>query len=62
MEQLLIEEWDNIITFDRKLIFQLRQKIYFKVKNHFMNMHFDTTCDGCRRYESTLKHTLECKS
>ena len=36
--------------------------MHFKVKVHFRNMHFDTICDGCRLYESTSKHTLECKS
>ena len=34
----------------------------FKVKSHFRNMHIDTVCDGCRIFQSTTKHTLECKS
>ena len=25
-------------------------------------MHFDVICDGCRVYESTTQHTLECAS
>ena len=63
MQEYLTEEWDTINNFDRKLIFQLRAKMHFKIKkSHFRNMHFDTICDGCRQNESTSKHTLECKT
>ena len=62
MQEYLTEEWENINNCERKLIFQLRTKMHFKVKSHFRNMHIDTVCDGCRIFQSTTKHTLECKS
>ena len=34
----------------------------FKIKTHFRNMHENTLCDGCHLQESTIQHTLECKS
>ena len=36
--------------------------MHFKIKSHFRNMHFDIICDGCRVYESTTQHILECAS
>ena len=62
MQEYLTEEWENIINCERKLIFQLRTKMHFKVKSHFRNMHIDTVCDCCWIFQSTAKHTLECKS
>ena len=58
MQEYLTKEWDDINNFEKKL----RTKMHFKGKSHFMNMHLDTNCNGCRIYESTSKHTLECKS
>ena len=46
---------------ERKLILQSRTKMNFKVKSHFRRMHTDTLCDGCRKMESTTKHSLECQ-
>ena len=62
MQEYLTEEWDDINSFEKKRIFQWRVKMHFKVKSHFRNMHLDTICDGCRIFESTSEHTLECKS
>ena len=52
----------EINSYERKVIFQLRTRMHFKIKNHFRNMHEDSICDGCRKYESTTKHTLECET
>ena len=58
----LTEESEYINNYERKLLFQLRTKMYFKIKSHFRNMHLDTICDGCRIPESTREHTLGCPS
>jgi hypothetical protein len=47
---------------ERKLIFQTRRQMLFKIKTHFRNMYIDTVCEGCRTEESTVEHTLECKA
>ena len=50
----------DITNDERKLIFQLRTKMCFKVKSHFRSMHLNVVCEGCFTEESTTKHTLEC--
>ena len=50
----------DITNDERKLIFQLRTKMCFKVKSHFRSMHLNIVCEGCLTEESTTKHTLEC--
>ena len=62
MQNYLSSEDIDITNEDRKLIFQLRTKMHFKIKTHFRNMHENTLCSGCRIQESTTQHTLECKS
>ena len=34
----------------------------FKIKTHFRQMYQDTICEGCRKEESTTKHTVECQA
>ena len=46
----------------KEVIFQLRTRIHFKIKSHFINMHGNIICDGCREWESNTKHTLECET
>ena len=62
MQNYLRTEDIEITNYERKLIFQLRTKMNFKIKTHFRNMHENTLCDGCHLQESTIQHTLECKS
>ena len=62
MQNYLTEENEEVNNFERKLIFQLRTKMHFKIKSHFRNMHFDVICEGCRMTESTTQHTLECQN
>ena len=52
----------EITNQERKLIFQLRTKMCFKIKSHFRNMYQNTICEGCQLNESTTEHTLECVS
>ena len=40
MQEYLTEEWDTINNFDRKLIFQLRAKMHFKIKKSFQEYAF----------------------
>ena len=49
---------DNIDE-ERKVIFQLRTRMNYNIKNNFRNMHKDTVCEGCNVEKS--KHTKECK-
>ena len=60
MQSYLTEENEYINNYERKIVFQLRTKMHFKIKSHFRGMHFDTICDGCRISQSTTQHTLEC--
>ena len=60
MQNYLKSEDMDINNDERKLILQLRTKMNFKVKSHFKRMHTDTICDGCRKVESTTRHSLEC--
>ena len=62
MQNYLQSEDLEINNDERKLIFQLRTKINFKVKTHFKGMYRNTVCDGCNISESTTKHSLECES
>ena len=58
---LISAEEMDILDHERKYIFQLGTKLHFKIKSHFMHMHLDTLCDGCRIDDSTTKLTLECR-
>ena len=60
MQTYLGSEDIDITNEERKLIFQLRTKMCFKIKTHFRNMYANTICEGCHLNESTTKHTLEC--
>ena len=60
IQNYLKYEDGDINNFERKLIFQLRTDMCFKIKTHFKHMYQDTICEGCRQEESTTKHTLEC--
>ena len=52
---------DMHITNDkRKLIFQLRTKISFRIKYHLRRMHSYIICEGCFIEQWKTKHTLEC--
>ena len=62
MQNYLQSEDLEINNDERKLIFQLRTKINFKVKTHFKGVYRNTVCDGCNIIESTTKHSLECES
>ena len=44
----------------KKIVFQIRTKKHYKLKTHFRNMYEDVICNGCRKAESTTRHTLEC--
>ena len=52
----------DITNEERKIIFQLRNKMHFKIKTHFRNMHASTNCEGCKNEPLTTKHALECSS
>ena len=60
MQNYLHSEDLDIQNYERKIIFQLRTQMHFKIKTHFQNMHQDIICDRCRKAESTTRHTLEC--
>ena len=60
MQNYLRSEDLDIQNHERKIIFQLRTNMHFKIKTNFRNMYLDTICDGCRKAESTTRHTLEC--
>ena len=62
MQNYLKSEDIDITNNERKLIFQFRTSMNFNIKSHFRHMHSDNICDGCRQYESTTRHTLECQS
>ena len=61
MQNYLVSEDIDITKNERKLIFQLRTKMSFKIKSHFKSMHSNIICEGCFEQESTTEHTLECK-
>ena len=46
MQNYLRTEDIEITNYERKLIFQLRTQMNFKIKTHFRNMHENTLCDG----------------
>ena len=52
----------DLNNFESKLIFQLRTDMCFKIKTHFKQTYQDTICEGCRKEESTTKHTIECQT
>ena len=52
----------DITNEERKIIFQLRNKMHFLIKTHFRNMHANTQCEGCKKESLTTKHALECQS
>ena len=60
MQNYLHTEAIDIQNYERKLIFQIRTKMHYKIKTHFQNMYEDVICNGCRMAESTTRHTLEC--
>ena len=62
MQNYLASEDLDITNFERKHIFLTRTKMHYKIKTHFRNMYQDVICEGCRKAESTTKHTLECSS
>ena len=62
IQNYLKYEDGEVNNFERKLIFQLRTDMCFKIKTHFRQMHKDTICEGCRKEESTTKHTVECQA
>ena len=61
IQNYLKYEDGDVNNFERKLIFQLRTDMCFKIKTHFKQMYQDTICEGCRKEESTTKHTIECQ-
>ena len=61
MQNYLFTEDMEIQNDERKFVFQIRSQMLFKIKTHFRNMYKDTVCEGCRKEESTSKHTLHCK-
>ena len=60
MQNYLQSEDMDITNDERKLIFQLRTKMSFRIKSHFRRMHSNIICEGCFIEQSTTKHTLEC--
>ena len=52
----------DITNEERKAIFLIRNKMYFKIKTHFRNMYENTQCEGCKSEPLTTQHALECKS
>ena len=50
----------EITNDERKLIFQLRTSMHFKIKSHFKRMHDNVECEGCHLEESDTKRTLQC--
>ena len=52
----------DITNEERKVIFQLRNQMHFKIKTHFRNMYDSTNCEGCKNESLTTKHALECSS
>ena len=62
MQNYLASEDLDITNFERKHIFLTRTKMHYKIKTHFRNMYQDVICEGCRKAESTTRHTLECSS
>ena len=52
----------DITNEERKAIFLLRNKMYFKIKIHFRNIYQNTQCEGCKSEPLTTQHALECKS
>ena len=61
MQNYFKNEDMEITNEERKLIFQFRTTISFKIKSHFRNMHISIICEGCFVDESTTKRTLQCK-
>jgi hypothetical protein len=61
MQNYLKSDNMDINNNERKLIFQLRTRMSFKIKSHFRNMCEDSICDGCRKEESNTRHILECE-
>ena len=59
MQNYLFTEDIDISNEVRKLIFQMRTKMSFRIKTHFRNMHHNVFCGGCNLEESTTKHTLD---
>ena len=60
IQKYLSSEDIEITNDERKLIFQLRTRMNFKIKTHFRTMHDNVTCEGCHKEDSTTKHTLLC--
>ena len=60
MQNYLKYKEGNVNNFERKLIFQQRTDMCFKMKTHFRHMYLDTICEGCRKEDSTAEHTIEC--
>ena len=62
IQNYLSTEDIDIQNDERKYIFQIRSQMLFKMKTNFRNMYEDTVCEGCRKEESSAKHTLQCSS
>ena len=60
IQNYLSSEDIDITNHERKLIFQLRTSMNFKIKSHFRRMHESVLCEGCHLEESNTKHTLQC--
>ena len=60
MQNYLSSQDIEITNHERKLIFQLRTSMNFKIKSHFRRMHESVLCEGCHLEESNTKHTLQC--
>ena len=61
MQNYLKSENIDIKNNERKFIFQLRTRMNYKIKSHFINMFENSICDGCRNEESNTRHLLECE-
>ena len=61
MQSYLKSENIDITNEERKFIFQLRTKMFFRIKSNFRGMFDNIMCEGCFIETSTTKHTLECK-
>ena len=60
MQRYLSTDDENISNYDRKVIFQLRTRMFWGAKTNFRKMHNNLMCDACSIHECTQKHLLEC--
>ena len=52
---------DELLTCEKKLLFQLRTRI-INVKDNFKHGHVDLGFPLCQTYNDTQQHVLECQS